>query len=1007
MKLLPALLTAAALLPRGEPLAAQATEEWRSWNQPVPPHQVIGNVYYVGSNEMAVFLVTTPRGHVLVDSGFAETVPLVRESVARLGFRFEDIKYVLNTQAHIDHAGGHAAVVEATGAKVVASAGDAPVLRTGGKGDLLEDQFSWQPVPVDRIVGEGDTVALGGVVLTAHPTPGHTRGATTWTLKVQEGGRAYDVVFLASTTVLPGIRLTDNAKYPRIADDFRATFAAQAALPCDVFLAAHAGAYGMADKAARAARGEKPNPFVDHGCRDSVARSRRAFEARLAQETGLGGGDAPKPARRPLTLDDLYGPERTLDPTGGVPTGLAWLDDGHYHWPKADSRSGLVEHLKVEAATGRVTPLFDAGALEAALGRLPGVTPGEARRLARQKTYPLDPGRTALVVAAAGDLYLFPLDGGDLKRLTQGAGTEEEAAFSPDGAWIAFVRAGNLHVVDRAGRQEHALTTDGSADVLNGKLDWVYQEEIYGRGIYRGYWWSPDSARIAFLRLDESKVPRFPVVDETTPQPTLEDQRYPKPGDPNPEARLGIVPREGGPTRWMDLDRYAKEEPLVVAVAWSPSGDLAYQVQNRPQTWLDLNLAEPSGAVRTVLRETTRAWVEVLLSPHWLKDGSFLWQSERSGWKHLYHYGRDGRLLRQVTDGAWEARTVHGVDERAGAVYFSGTERSAIGLDVYRIGLDGSGLRRLSERPGTHTAVFNRSCSQYIDTWSDLDTPTQVRLHKADGTEARVIEANPAARLDEFERVRAERLQVPTRDGFPMEALLFKPPGFDPSKRYPVYQHTYGGPQAPRVKDAWASENLFHQLLAQKGIVVWICDNRTASGKGALSAWPGYKRMGELELQDIEDGLLWLKKQPWVDASRIGLHGWSYGGFMTAYALTHSKSFAMGIAGAPVTDWRNYDSFYTERYMGLPAENEEGYRRTSPRLAARDLSGRLLLLHGTFDDNVHPANTVQFMYELQRAGKRFELMLFPKSRHAVTDPLLTKHLRTVMLDFIERTLLAR
>jgi dipeptidyl-peptidase-4 len=203
----------------------------------------------------------------------------------------------------------------------------------------------------------------------------------------------------------------------------------------------------------------------------------------------------------------------------------------------------------------------------------------------------------------------------------------------------------------------------------------------------------------------------------------------------------------------------------------------------------------------------------------------------------------------------------------------------------------------------------------------------------------------------------------------------------------------------------WSSEALFHQMLAQKGIVVWICDNRTASNKGAASAWPGHRRMGELELQDIEDGVAWLRKQPWVDPARIGLSGWSYGGFMTTFALTHSKSFAMGIAGAPVTDWRNYDSIYTERYMGLLSQNEEGYRRTSPRLAAGDLQGRLLLLHGTFDDNVHPANTVQMAYELQRAGKPFELMLYPKSRHSVTDPQQVKHLRTVMLDFIERTLL--
>jgi dipeptidyl-peptidase-4 len=236
--------------------------------------------------------------------------------------------------------------------------------------------------------------------------------------------------------------------------------------------------------------------------------------------------------------------------------------------------------------------------------------------------------------------------------------------------------------------------------------------------------------------------------------------------------------------------------------------------------------------------------------------------------------------------------------------------------------------------------------------------------------------------------------------------MLFKPPDFDPSRKYPVYQHIYGGPHAPQVKDAWGGTGyMFHQLLAQRGVVVWICDNRSASGKGAQSAWAGYKRMGELELQDVEDGLDWLTRQGFVDTSRIGINGWSYGGMMVAYALTHSQRFAMGISGAPVTDWRNYDSIYTERHMLTPEHNPEGYRRTSALLAADKLHGRLLLMHGTVDDNVHLQNTIQFAYELQKAARPFELMVYPKSRHAVSDPYLVAHLRATMLAFIEETLL--
>jgi len=346
------------------------------------------------------------------------------------------------------------------------------------------------------------------------------------------------------------------------------------------------------------------------------------------------------------------------------------------------------------------------------------------------------------------------------------------------------------------------------------------------------------------------------------------------------------------------------------------------------------------------------------------------------------------------------------VDEKGGWVYYSGTERRHVGGDVFRMRLDGSGRTRLSTAPGTHTAVFNPSLTAYIDTWSDAQTPPQVSLHRADGTVSRVIHEGKVPALGEYRLSRWEFLQVKTRDGFPMEAMILKPPDFDPARRYPVYQYTYGGPHAPQVKDAWGgTSGMFHQILAQQGVIVWVCDNRTASGKGAESVWPAYQRFGPLELQDIEDGLAWLKAQPWVDGSRIGIHGWSYGGFMTTFALTHSKSFAMGIAGAPVTDWRHYDSIYTERYMRTPEHNAAGYAATSPLAAAKDLHGKLLLIYGAIDDNVHPQNSMLFAQELQKAGKPFRMMVYPKGRHGITDAAQVEHLRAMMLDFVQETLL--
>jgi dipeptidyl-peptidase-4 len=362
-------------------------------------------------------------------------------------------------------------------------------------------------------------------------------------------------------------------------------------------------------------------------------------------------------------------------------------------------------------------------------------------------------------------------------------------------------------------------------------------------------------------------------------------------------------------------------------------------------------------------------------------------------------------LIRQVTDGKWEARNLHGVDEASGFVYFSGTRDSHIAPQVYRIKLDGTGLTRLTQTEGSHTANFNASFTHFIDSWSDLTTPTQVRLLKADGTLARVIDENRVEVLKQYRLSKPELLQVKTRDGFVMEAMMIKPVNFDPAKKYPVMTFTYGGPHAPQVRNGWGGVTyMWYQMLAQKGYIVWVCDNRTASGKGAESTWPLFHNFGESELRDIEDGVNYLKSQAYVDGSRIGISGWSYGGFMTSYALTHSKSFKIGIAGGSVTDWRLYDTIYTERFMGTPQNNPEGYKKSSVIAAAKDLSGKLLLVHGMIDDNVHMQNTIQLAYELQKAGKPFQLMLYPKSRHGVNDPLLVRHMRTMMTEFILQNL---
>jgi dipeptidyl-peptidase 4 len=711
--------------------------------------------------------------------------------------------------------------------------------------------------------------------------------------------------------------------------------------------------------------------------------------------------------QKKLTLDDIYGPSTRVNFSGARAPAFAWIDADHYAWPRpvAGDR-GAVEWMKVDSASGSSAPLFDAARAEASLAAIPGVVAADARRILHSDDLVFNHDHTKAIVTIADDLYVCAFAANRAVRLTSTPGDEDEPSFSPDDSKVAFVRDNNLYAVDTATLREVALTTDGSARILNGKLDWVYEEEIYGRGEKRAYWWSPDSSRLAFLRIDDSPVSTYITLDDISYDPRVETWQYPRAGDPNPTVKLGFVSAGGtsADVRWVDTSKYAGADFLIVRVAWTPGGRLVYEIQNRTQSWLDLNVLDSStGATpKTVLREASPFWInaEDATTPTWLADGSFLWLSGRSGFTHAYHYSADGTLLKQITTGKWELRTLHGVDEKGGWLYFSGTERSPIGSDVYRVRLDGTGFERLSKTAGTHRAEFSPGLGFFMDRWSDVSTPAQIRLHRNDGREVRVLHENRVTALADFRLSKPEFVQVTTRDGFVMEAMMIKPTDFNPSKRYPVYQFTYGGPHSQEVRNAWSPEYMYHQLLAQQGIIVWICDNRTASGKGLESTWQVFKRFGELELRDIEDGVSWLRQQPYVDGTRIGLHGWSYGGFLTAYALTHSTSFAMGIAGGTVSDWRNYDTVYTERYMGTPKENPDGYRNSSPRFAAANLHGALFLIHGAIDDNVHVQNTMQLAYELQQAGKPFSLMLYPKSRHGVTDPSLVRHMRGAMLDFV-------
>ena len=709
-------------------------------------------------------------------------------------------------------------------------------------------------------------------------------------------------------------------------------------------------------------------------------------------------------AASPLSIDRVLELNDALRPSTSAFRG--WSGSGHEYLASVGEGEQSQLNL-VDALSGSSRAFHDRARMREALQTLAGIDAATAAELSRRSEYLLAKDGLSVLFNVLGDLLVYHFDTHRAVRLTNDAAEEVGEALSPDGNWVSFVRGNNLFVVSSQGGEARALTTEGDETHLFGWLDWVYQEEVYGRGNFQANWWSPDSERLAFLALDESAVPEYTIVDTSERRPKVEKWRYPKVGDPNPIARLGVVDIRGGKPRYFDLEGYPADV-LIVRVGWSPdSREVIAQLQDRVQTWLDLVAGDPStGKLRRLFRESSAAWTLPSDGPFWL-DGNaeFVWPSERNGYSHVYLYRRDGTLLRQVTDGPWEVDEVERVDSSARSVRFSGDRADVKGSQLFEVSLDGGEPRQITREPGTHTVSVAPDGTCFVDTFSSQRAAPRILLCDAKGEVLRELARVDDSGLQRHGLAPVEFHKPRTRDGFEMEAMLYKPANFDPARKYPLLCFTYSGPHAPQVRDAFPNLNaLYHQMLAQQGILVWVCDNRSASGKGLVSAASAYKKFGPGELADLEDGIDYLCAKGFVDETRIGLWGWSYGGYMTAFALTHSTRFKLGISGAPVTDFRLYDSIYTERYMGLPDENKAGYDAGSALLAADKLSGRLLLICGEIDENVHAQNTLQFAAALQKAGKQFDLMVYPGNRHGIVEPKQRRHLYTMMAAYVREHL---
>ncbi|MBZ5589915.1 MAG: DPP IV N-terminal domain-containing protein [Acidobacteriia bacterium] len=706
--------------------------------------------------------------------------------------------------------------------------------------------------------------------------------------------------------------------------------------------------------------------------------------------------------QQPLTIERIV-----ADPPveGVLPREVCWLPDGASFSFLETSGEGkdAQSTLWLEDATSGARHRLVADA------ELPAFGEGKDAVSPKLGGYRWSPKGDALLLAGGGDLFLVTIPGNQVRRLTATASEEELAEFSPDGRWVSFVRDNDLWSVKLTTGKEVRLTDTGSPDRINGKLDWVYQEELSGRNP-TGYAWSPDSRWVACLSLDETRVPKHPIVDRLETHPATTEQRYPQPGDPNPVVGLSVIGVEAAQGARADRDHVwaGGTAEYVPRFGWTPeSSAVWYQLLDRPQTRLELVREDVvTGKAVTLLVEKDAAWINLHDDEHFFRDGSLLWSTEAGGFRHLVLYAADG-TSHTVTSGGWEITSVAAVDEPGGWIYFTGNEAGPLETQLYRVRPDGSGFGRLTREPGAHRVEVAPGARFILDTVSDASHAPTMRVLDKEGRVLRTVAAVRPSSLGEYVLGTTEFLTVTGPGGTAFEASLLKPAGFDPARRYPVVVYVYGGPHAQVVRNGWGRQTqMFHQVLASRGFLVFSLDNRGSAARGREFERALLDRLGKVELEDQLAGVEYLKTLPYVDASRIGIWGWSYGGFMTCYALTNAPGvFKAGAAVAPVTDWRLYDSIYTERYLKLPAGNEAGYRESSPVNRADKLADALLLLHGTGDDNVHWGNTLAFVDRLYKAGKPYDLQLYPNKNHSILGKDARAHLYNRIAAHFERWLL--
>lgn len=599
--------------------------------------------------------------------------------------------------------------------------------------------------------------------------------------------------------------------------------------------------------------------------------------------------------------------------------------------------------------------------------------------------------------------YLYDMNSGRIKQVAKG-NRLRNVKFSPDGKSIAYVNSdNNLYVFNIDANKKVRLTKDGSFSILNGHFGWVYEEEF---GSFDAYRWSPDSKYIAFVREDQTYVKQFPLMNELLTYPEIQWIHYPKVGEKNPVLNIGIINVNTRRTKWLDLS--ASEEMYYPRMKWleshqteSGNQELVVTRINRHQNSLELLRYDiRKGKGKVFWKDKSEAWVNLTDDLFFLKDGSFITLSERSGYQHIYHFDSNGKLINAITSGNWEVSGITALNDKKETVYLNGKKDSVIESNLYSVKLDGSDFKLLSENLGSHRIRFSPSNSYYIDFYSTANSPLDITLHKSDGSKVRDLSVTNTEQFEEYGFSKVKFFQIPTTDdGTLLNAMIALPCDFDPTKKYPVIVYVYSQPGSQTVVNR-QGRGLWDRYMNQEGYITFSIDPRGTGGRGTAFKYLAYKDIGKWEAHDQVEGAKYLSSLPYVDGNRIGIWGWSGGGYMTALCMTKgAPHFKVGVAVASVTDFRLYDTIWTERYMGLLPENEAGYDSTSVLTYADKLQGKLLLVHGMGDDNVHLQNSIQLMDEFVKVDKQADIILYANRSHGIRGGNATFHLWTKITNY--------